>query len=265
MMEASATEHYVYIYRNKKQKIRYVGYGKSAARSVSTQRSPEMLDFIRRKKYTVEIAGPYGTEAIGKAVETALISSLHPDLNSPRAPGAKCYQFRPVGVPAKCAERLSLPHLQREDLRDCGACPALFVQISERDFDGKDKRKGYLLHAPLPDKDLVARMEKWWQLGRHVEAWEDSPEESPVVLIAVAGPTLRRVIIASVLIDAKKWSLSQSNAGLYQVPLIVRKNLDAFGLRGRIISPDAGIKFGAITPHFFAILDSSGKIIGRQN
>jgi hypothetical protein len=126
-----------------------------------------MLEFLSQGKYTLEIAGPYGSKETGIAVETALISLLRPDLNSSRAPGPTRFQFRPLGVPDAFAERLAEPPLTISDftsLDNGQACPLLFVRIGNLDFDGDDARKGYSLDKPLPDPDILARIDRWWQL-----------------------------------------------------------------------------------------------------
>ena len=108
-----AAGHCVYIYRDEKGKIRYVGYGKSLERATSRNRGKEMLRFLDQGKYTLELAGPYGYPETGQAVETALISLLEPDLNSKKAPGPTSLRFRPLGVPGVFSERLATSLLKR--------------------------------------------------------------------------------------------------------------------------------------------------------
>ena len=166
--------HYVYVYRDARERVRYVGYGKGLDRPVSRDRSEPVLRFLSQGKYTLEIAGPYGSKETGLAVETALISLLRPDLNSSRASDPTRYRFRPLGVPEAFAERLAAPPLGAADLARIGngrACPLLFVRISTQDFDGYDAREGYALDKPLPDHAILARMDRWWQIGR-AKKWE---------------------------------------------------------------------------------------------
>lgn len=202
------------------------------------------------------------------AVETALISLLHPDLNSSRAPGPTRLQFRPLGVPETFAERLAAPPLTEADftiINKGQACPLLFVRISDQDFEGDDARKGYSLDKPLSDPDILERMVEWWQLGRHVETWQTHPQQSPRTLVAVTGPPNHRIIIGAATIDQKGWRVAQPIQGkLYHVPTLETPNLDAHGLRGRLLSPNIKIKFGAITTQFFVMLDYDGQTIGGQ-
>lgn len=257
--------HYVYVYKDVKGKVRYVGYGKGLGRPFSLNHNNNVIEFWKGK-YTIEIAGPYGSEATGRAVETALISILHPDLNS--SPGPTRLQFRPLGVPEAFAERLAAPPLSEADFTTINkgqACPLLFVRISDQDFEGDDAREGYILDKPLSDLGILARMDRWWQLGRYVETWQTHPQQSPRTLVAVTGPPNHRIIIGAVAIDQKGWRAAQPTYGkLYQVPTLETLNLDAHGLRGRLLSPNIKIKFGAIRSQFFVILGCDGQTIGGQ-
>ena len=263
-----AAEHFVYIYRDEKGKVRYVGYGKGLDRPTSLKRGELMLEFLSQGKYTLEIAGPYGSRDTGMAVETALIASLQPDLNSPRAPGQTRWQFRPLGVPERFSNRLTEAPLTRDKLAsiDQGhACPFLFVRIGSKAFDGEDARQGYSLNKPPSDTDILARMDRWWQLGRYVETWKTHPHKSPRVLVAVTGPPSHRIIVGAVNIDQSGWRAAQPEPGqLYKVPTLNTPKLDAYALRGRLLSHSANIKFGAIKSQFFVILNRSGQTVGGQ-
>jgi len=263
-----AAGHYVYTYRDGKGKVRYVGYGKGLDRPTSLDRSKDMLEFLSQGKYTLEIAGPYGSRETGLAVETALISSLQPDLNSSRAPGMTRFQFRPLGVPELFSNRLADTPLNRDDLVriDKGrACPFLFVRIGSKAFDGEDAREGYSLNKPPSDPSILARMDRWWQLGRYVETWKTHPHRSPRVLVAVTGPPSHRIIVGAVNIDQNGWRAAQPELDqLYKVPTLNTPKLDAYALRGRLLSHSANIKFGAIKPQFFVILNRSGQTVGGQ-
>lgn len=262
------TRHYAYIYRDEKGKVRYVGYGKGLDRPTSLNRSKPMKNFLGQGKYTLEIAGPYGSRDTGLAVETALIASLRPDLNSSRAPGQTRYQFRPLGIPESFSKRLDDVPLNTEKLVKIGkgrACPFLFVRIGSQALEGDDARKGYSLSKPPSDADILARMDRWWQLGRYVEIWKSHPQKSPRVLIAVTGPPSHRIIVGAVKIDQDGWRAAKPERGqLYKVPTLKTRRLDAYGLRGRRLSPEAKIKFGAIRPQFFVILNRDGRPVGGQ-
>jgi hypothetical protein len=67
-------EHYVYMYRDDKNKVRYIGYGYQAARATSqqsTSHNPQLEAFLTDKnsQYSLEIAGPFATEIMGRAVK----------------------------------------------------------------------------------------------------------------------------------------------------------------------------------------------------
>ncbi len=255
--------HFVYIYRDENRKIRYVGYGKGSDRAMPPDHSPGVRKFVDRSKFTLEIAGPYGSSDTGKAVETALISVLDAGqlLNSSKSPGPTHFRFRPLGVPEAFAERLVQPALERRNLASIG--PVLFIFISKMDFDGDDPRPGYSLDEPPPDSAILARMKGWWQLGRHVAEWKRKPQQSPRVLVGVAGPPSHRIIIGAVAIDQQGWT-AQPEKGLYPVPTIETSQLDACELRGRLISPKAKIKFGALRHQLFVILKRNGRTEGGQ-
>ena|ERR1700722_10117489 len=259
--------HYVYAYRDEKGKIRYVGYGKGVARATSRNRSKAMLEFLLQRKYTLEVAGQYGSKETGLAVETALISLLHPDLNSRKAPGPTHLQFRPLGVPEKFSNRLAASPLESADFTGLGqgrSCPFLFVFISKLDFVGDDSRRGYSLAKPLSDPEILKRMEGWWQLGRYVRTWKTHPQQSPRILVGVTGDPAHRIIIGAVAINWQAWGKHPPDRGLYLVPTLKTANLDAHGLRGRLISPNANIKFGAFKHQFFVILGRNGKAVAGQ-
>ena len=260
--------HYVYAYRDEKDKIRYVGYGKSVERATSRHRSDAMLEFLLQRRYTLEVAGQYGSKETGAAVETALISLLRPDLNSRKAPGPTRFQFRPLGVPETFSERLADSPLERSDftIMDKGrACPLLFVFISKLDFVDDDPRRGYSLAKPPPDRVILARMARWWRLGRYVQTWKEDSHQSPRVLVGVTGPPSHRIIIGAVAIDQQGWRKAQPiTGGLYKIPIVKTPNLDACGLRGRLLSPNANIKFGARMHQFFVILKCNGQTTGGK-
>jgi hypothetical protein len=143
-----------------------------------------LADFVLQKKFTIEVAGPFASEAEGRAVETSLISALITKFNV--AQGDLNARFRPLGVPAEFAERLSLPPLQRTEFFSAqgnAPMPALFVIVGAKDFD--DGREGYDLANPPTDEKVLARVEKWWQLRRYLPDWAKAPDESPGILIGI--------------------------------------------------------------------------------
>ena len=156
-----------------------------------------------------------------------------------------------------------LPALNRADFfRRIGreAASVLFVYVGDEDFD--DDRPGYNPAKPPKDQQILNRMDRWWQIGRHLEGWCKDPSQSPIVLIGLAGRPSHRFIIGAVKIDRERLGLAKKEAGLYSTPTKGPRDLDAFELRGRRISPEANLKFGALASQFFIILERSGDIIG---
>jgi hypothetical protein len=257
--------HYVYLYRDERGRPRYVGYGKAQTRaSVHLTRSHNraLAAFIAKGKYNLEIAGPFGSEAAGRAVETALISALKPDLNVD--PGQTRWRFRPLGVPERFADRLLLPPLLREEFlkRRAGQvpCPVIFVRINERDFE--DGRVGYNAAHPPTDRQILERMDKWWSLSRFAEVWSNRPSTSPKTLIAISGRPGAQIVAGALRIDRSGWERAEHDGALYVVPTEGPRDLDALGLRGRRVSADADIKFGPFRNQSFLILNCDGTTIG---
>ena len=149
-------DHYVYLYREKNGKPCYVGYGKSVVRPsehLVKSHDADLGEFLKENQFTLEIAGPFGDEDRARAVETALISVLSPKFN--RAPGQTRWRFRPLGVPAEWAERLTQPPLTAAEL---DSRPTMLVRIGNQNFE--DGRDGYDPAAPLPDCELLERVDR---------------------------------------------------------------------------------------------------------
>jgi hypothetical protein len=260
-------EHYVYLYRDLKRNPRYVGYGKSSKRAIkhlSLSHNDDLNEFLKNGQFTLEIAGPFDTEQNARSVETALISALRPDCNID--PGQGRWRFRPLGIDEKFSDRLSLKPLLREDfqkLKPKKKRAFIFVKISDKDFDNGDEiRNGYNPAHPPSDAQILKRMVKWWQLGKHVKAWANDETDSPDVLIAVNGTPGAQIIVGSVFIDKASWSKSRYENGLYAIPTCKTLGLDALQLRGRRIDKKANIKFGAFKHQIFMVLNSDGTTIG---
>ena len=258
--------HFVYLYRDLKGNVLYVGYGSSHQRvTIHSSRSHRKTlgGFLKKNKFSLEFVGPFRSELTGRAVETALISALHPRFNEHL--GATECRLRPFGLPTRFADRLLLPALNRADcFRQVGSAAAavLFVYIGNKDF--YDGRVPYNPTRPPRDEQILNRMDRGWQIGRHVELWHNNPSQSPIVLVGLTGRPKDRFIIGAIKIDQDKWASvkKKRGSGLYPIPTTAPINLDAFKLRGRRVSPDANLKFGAFSSQFFIILQRNGRVLG---
>jgi hypothetical protein len=264
-MAKASNRHYVYIYRDLTRKVQYVGYGGRVFRATSHQsgsHSSKLFTFLNRKKHVLEICGPLGSEEAARAIETALISALEPPLNVSKGPGK--WRFRRLGVPERFAERLAEPQLTRQGLlarvRVASRVPCLFVPITGEDFG--DGRKGYDVAHPPTDRQILDRMDRWWQVGRFVERWKSSAARCPAVLVGIHGRPGSQVVIGAVRIDHSGWETARPDGGLYPIPNRGPLDLDAFNLRGRRIDRSAGIRFGSFKSQFIVLLDRGGRLSG---
>lgn len=254
------TGHYVYIYRDSRKTIHYIGYGREHARASFHQvgsHNAGLDALIASRKFTVEMAGPFGSADVGRAVEAALISALAPKLNVAKADSR--WRFRPLGVPERFAARLNKPALQREDFLGGSpgkpVAPVLFVRINEMTFEG---RVGYNPINPPTDEQILDRMDKWWMVGRFVDGWIADPGSCPRTLVAVYGSPGSQIVIAAVHIDRRGWHRAESEGSIWQIPTRPTKDLDAHCLRGRRIARDARLSFGPNDNQVFLILNPDG-------
>lgn len=252
--------HFVYIYRDGRKAIQYVGYGKSHRRAVFHQTGSHNsgLDaLIATGGYTVEIAGPFDTAEVGRAVEAALISALAPRVNVAKAQSR--WRFRPFGVPLQFVGRLNEPALRREDFlvgrSGKPIAPVIFVRINEMTHEG---RKGYDPVTPPTDDEILIRMDRWWMVGRFVDSWVTNPESCPRTLVAVYGAPGSQLVIGAANIDRRGWHRAESLGARWQIPTRPTKHLDAHRLRGRRIAEDARLKFGPNDNQIFIILNPDG-------
>lgn len=269
MTERIPAAHYVYLYRDERGRPRYVGYGERPTRATAhliASHNQGLAEFVTSDKFTIEVAGPFATEEIGRTVETVLISALEPDLNIVQ--GSSVARFRPLGVPVEFAPRLSLAALQREDflrLQGDTPMPVLFVSVGQRDFG--DGRVGYDPANPPSDDQVLERVEKWWQLQKFMPEWSAVPAGSPGLLIGVYGKPGAQMVIASLTIDRSAWNraeLFERGEGKISVPTLPTRNLDAFELRGRKIHREAGIAFEGVAAGFFIVLGVDGGSSGGR-
>jgi hypothetical protein len=249
--------HYVYIYSDYEGRVRYVGYGKVAGRAASHTagtHNPELETFLSKLKYRIQIAGPFPTEEMGRAVETSVISALKPTFN--KTQGESRWRFRPLGVPESYSERQVDPELKRIEFFDCQCTdprPVLFVKINNQNF--ADARVGYDPANPPNDGQIRERIDRWWQLGKHVENWSNNPNQGPRLLVGVFGSPGQQTVIGAAKIDETRWMNVERLRGGIRVPLVEPLDLDAFSLRGRRIDREAGIRFGPLRHESFRILD----------
>lgn len=228
--------HFVYMYRHKNGIPFYVGYGMDPKRAASHaegshNKALEML--LKNDKYLLEIAGPFGDEATGRAVETALISSYRLTLVNIHR-GELRHRFRPYGVPYKFADRLSEPSLDIKAIKKKSGGPVLAVYVNSKDFT--DGRKGFDPSAPPTDDQIVARMEGKWRLTASIKRWKVDPTLMPKLLIGFSGGQTRRFVIGAVPIQplpAEEWKWTK-NRRVVPIERSTAKTLDAFSLRGRL-------------------------------
>lgn len=249
--------HFVYLYRDKNGKPRYIGYGENSERALShTEQTHNVAlgTLIKNENFKLEIAGPFDSKETALAVETALISALEPDANI--AGGITSHRFRPIGVPIQFCKRFEMPPLPREELLSrlmpLNSPRFLCVLINNLHFEEEDEdgnihiRRGYDPANPLSEEDLLNRVKKWWQLRWQLEDWKKNPASSPAILLAVHGKPGTQFIIASLLTDRENWHLaapSNSDPSRFEVPTLTTPNLDAGELRGHRIAWEAGLKF----------------------
>lgn len=260
--QPNLAEHFVYVYRGNEGNARYIGRGRLVNRATAhfhRSHNPGLKAFVDNQRFSLQIAGPFGTEAAACAVETALISTLHPDLN--RNSGPSRWRFRHIGVPELYADRWTQRELFRRDFIDLQGTrptPVLFVTISDKDFP--DGRIGYSMAAPPTDSQVRKRVEKYWQLRKKVGEWAASPDGSPGLVLGIHGRPGAQFVIASMLIDRKEWArVRPGEGGLVRIPLLDPGNLDAHSLRGRRIARSAGLRFGNWRQQFYKVLGCDGR------
>ncbi len=233
-------DHCVYLYRDPKtQKIVYVGRGASPGRAVQHtggSHNPGLNAIINGGDYSVELAGPYATPEAAAAVEAAMISALR--LPTAQAALTNVAQgdgprFRPFSVPSDYADRLLLPPLTVPEIGVLTG-GALIVRNS---FGGELAPGRPRLDPLYPQEDVIAEnLRRYWQITRLVPRWASAPSTCPKVILSAAGPIRHRFVPGASLIDTSRIGTGDPK----EVPLAHPLDLDACGLRGRMLS---GVKF----------------------
>ena len=259
-LKDTKNKNFVYLYKSLKGSPIYVGYGKSVQRALTHSggsHNKGLKAWLAQNQFDLSIAGPYSSEAEAKAVEAALISSMHPKFNKAPGDGPK---FAPVGVPPHLWER---PQMTPLTLREIGKQTggALLIYLAAGNFlvDGRKK-----FDAALPSDEIaVSNIEKNWDLSTLIEKWRKQPHLTPKVILGVHGKVSHRFIVGALSIDieklgdpeflrhAKRWSRPR-----WQVPLSDRTDLDVDKLRGRLIS---NVKFGQFSHQLHIWVDANGR------
>ena len=247
--------HFVYIYRDASGKACYIGYGQSseqAFENMAETYNKRLRELTNSKSLTLEIAGPYDSQATALAVESALLSAIMPGTNS--AGGQTIYRFRPVGVPPQYAERVAMAPLGRDDLiaiLDAENSPSfLCVHVTDIDFVGADgiARRGCDPSHPPTDDEIVNRVKRFWLLETKLADWRRHPMQSPAILLGIHGDLDNQFVFAALATDRDNWDTAARDVEdetRYEVPVKPAIGLDVAALRGRRISRKAGLKFNA--------------------
>lgn len=271
--------NYAYIYRDPRSgEIRYIGKGTYRPGS-RRQRVEDHVDFAhnaefrqwinrleRKRQVPIVELFPCTSGEEAARVEGALISALwtNPDtrngtglFNKVRGNG----RFVPIGLPERLADRHYQQPLTRQDLAGLGG--ALVVYISPKDFQNEfDDRRGAAVHYNLTDNDVRERILGWWQIGRHVDHWRNTPADAPPLLVGITGPPSRRWIWGAVRVSKAEWAGAEwQEGGLYRIPAD-GKSVDALQLRGRLVQPgqvgavgeDGNRSFGGIRAQFYDVV-----------
>lgn len=242
-------DKFVYLWVDSRGRPRYVGKG-SELRAMQHGGGSHNAAFDAwlntSPTHELRISGPY-SERESLLVESALISALSgtptPLFND--APGSGP-RFRILGVPEEKAERLQMPPMTMADVAgEVGS--ALFVRT---------------VSAPLsePTTEAIAHAaEEGWRIGGFVPEWIADPASAPKVLIAVNGPTGRRLISGSFAIASDQWTdpALELKPNLWRVPLLDRTDPDAGGLQGRWLSD---VRFKQPVSQHFRWVDGSGTV-----
>lgn len=255
--------HFVYIYRDASGKVCYIGYGQSSeaafARMADTH-NKRLRELVNSKSLTLEIAGPFDSQATALAVESALFSAIMPaivpgaDSSTEGARGQTIHRFRPLGVAPQFAERFAMAPLGRDDLievLDEANSPSFLCVHVENIYFADDNgilRRGYEPSNPPSDEEIAERVQRFWLLETKLADWQRNPIQSPAILLGIHGDIDNQFVFASMATDRENWDAgarAPEDDALYEVPVRNDLGLDVAGLRGRRIARKTGLKFNA--------------------
>lgn len=251
--------HVVYLFRNARQGVTYVGRGQSTARpeqGVTASHNPELRKLVEGGQFTLEVAGPYGDMKTAAAVEAALISALSIPA-APRlvnvAPGDGP-KFAPLGVPIELADRLTLDSLSLPELGMMTGGILLVRLASGGAFKNDELRRKFDPSDP-DDRVVAENVVRWWWLRPLIEQWK-AAGEWPKVVAGLAGPPKRRYVAGALKVDPDGiWSAPDEV--WFEAPTILDAGVDAHELRGRLVN---GALFNQIWSGLFIWVDGAGNI-----
>ena len=252
--------NFVYLYCNSNGKPMYVGYGSTAQRALSHSKCSHNADLKRWLKtwdFDLRLAGPYASEKEAKAVEAALISSMHPRFNIAPGDGPT---FLPVGVPAHLWERPSMKPLTLRELGIKGN-GALLVYLSPGDYLRDGRRK---FDPALPsDRTAFKNIEKNWDLTGLIDLWGRRPDLMPRTILGIHGKVGHRFVVGSLEIDRERLCDPRNRRysdrwprARWRVPVVDSTNLDRAQLRGRRVD---GVVFGQFSHQLHIWVDAKGR------
>lgn len=141
----------------------------------------------------------------------------------------------------------------------CRARGALLAYLASGDLLADGRR--VFDPARPSDGDAVKNTERWWQIGKLQDRWLENPRETPNLILGVHGRIGHRFIVVALRIDKTRVgdpSLADPRPrGRWQVPLRDWVELDAGGLRGRLVKD---VTFGQLAHQSHIWVDRNGVI-----
>lgn len=246
--------YFVYLYRDARRRIRYVGYATKADRAF-TDGHNELVEGAlgRGEVFDILIAGPFRDEAEARNVEASLVSAIEPALNKIDQPGIK---FRPLGVPAGLADRRMQPRLNVHELgRRTGGALVVCCSLDSTLKSGTSK----VSPTNFTDDVVFSNIQDHWMVKKYLGGWIENPETSPKILVAVQGKPTDRIVIGSAQIKAEGWTttpVAPWDKKVHRIPLDREAGLDNSDLRGRRVD----IKFGTGPANTIMWVDGTGYV-----